>query len=94
MTDFKDTYKKMNKFKDAFVYKAIADNESTEPKFYLAKSWLSEILETAFHDVELNSKLNKWLTSGSTLVLKEIFPEKDLLHFNAIDMLDSVMANK
>jgi len=88
---FSETFKLAGKFRDKLENYSMTRLDSC---FYAAINILSDLLTKSESDAVLESKLNKWLKSGSTLDLKEIVKSDNLNDFNVMCYLDTVAAKK
>lgn len=73
------------------------DNNTATDVYYTALQLITKMKIKASHDSKYKKVFNTWLTSGSTLALKEAltgvsYDENNLIHFNAMALLDTVAA--
>jgi len=81
------------------LQKYATDNNTATDVYYTALRLVTNMKIKANHDSKYKEVFNKWLTSGSTLALKEAlagvsYDENNLVHFNAMALLDTVAAKQ
>ena len=94
--DYKELYALSNKFDEALKCYVIQRDE-VDDSYYVAKVFLSELAEKSYKNTELRNEFGKWLKHGSTIRLKNVlrhtaYNDSNLVHFNAMALIDSVHA--